>query len=807
MGTDLQRIFYILFFLLAAGSSFSQQLIFKGSIKDKLNNEPLRFANVRIEQTTRGTSANTDGNFEMCLKPGNYTFIFSYIGYNSDTLSLKLTNNRTINIALLPAAVKLADVVVRPGENPAINIIRKAIVAKQKRNDKLNSYIFDSYTKGLIKTTEEVGADNSTLSLEIVDQDSAELKITGILENHNRGYYKKPDYRKDEIIARKQTANAPPTINLLTGGRLIQDFYGDDIQFFGRPLPSPLNNNALDFYYYIIEDKVAMDDLDIYQIYFLPRNTDPGFEGRIFIADNSFALMKIDVWLNRAANPGGLLDTVSIFQQFVPFEDDIYMPIDYRLNAEGNFLGIAKFGFELHSIFYNYDINTKIDDDIFDMAVVKVLPDADDKDSHFWSRIEKIPNTREELTAYLRIDSVSSVPKSFWDEFSIFSSRSKISKHIRTSGLISLYHFNSVEGHSVNSGLFINDLFDKRFNSDMHFNYGFADKIFKKDLSFEYLLGDYRTSRISLNVFDKITDLFGESNYYNKLTSTYTCWIGKYDFRHYYYTKGFNFSFNSEIFPVLEVGLGLCNRTDKSAYNNSDFSLFNKDKRYDANQPVYETKVNALTANIKLDFRKYIEDGDFRRRLSGINQFPVITLNALFSDPSFFNSSEDFSMYKLDIEGSFSTVKSARMTYGLNAVHSTGAVPFQMLYALPGNIESAGKDFTFRTLRLGEVLGDNAYSLFLTHDFNDELFRALGIPFIKDLELTLSTHFNLAYTEISNASSQLMPSSGVSTFNKVFYEAGFSLGHMLIPVEFEFTWRLNHFGDSNFAFGFNTFAL
>ncbi|MFC2133387.1 DUF5686 family protein [Bacteroidota bacterium] len=803
----MRLLYYFSFAFLISGYLFGQQVILKGRIQDNSNQEPLRFANIRIDGTSRGTSANVDGQFEMRLEPGDYTFITSFIGFKSDTLNLELNGSRTINISLIPIAINLPDVVVLPGTNPAIEIIQNAIAAKHRRNNRLNSYIFDSYTKGLIKTTEDIVAGDNSIGLEFSEPDTADLMITGILENQSRGYYKKPDYRKDEIIARKQTANAPSTINLLTGGRLIQDFYGNDIEFFGRPLPSPLNDDALDFYYFMIEDRVAMDNMEIFQIYFVPREDDPGFEGRIFIADSTYTLMKVDLWLNRFANPGRLLDTVSIFQQFVPFEDDIYMPIDYRLAAEGNFLGIAKFGFELHSIFYNYEINADIDDSLFDMAIIKVSPEADKRDSTYWQEIEIIPNTKEELFAYQRIDSVSAIPRTFWDNFSLLSTRTRLSDNLSISGPLSLYHFNNVEGHGLNFALFYNDFYNKRMNSSVHFSYGFSDKKFKKDLSFEYLIGEYRTSSISFNLFDKVTDLFGESNYYNILTSTLTSWFGKYDFRDYYYTNGFNLKVKSEIFPILELGIGIRSRTDKNAQSNSNFSLLYPNKSYHSNKPIYETKVNSITASLKLDFRKYIEDGTFRRRISVRNAIPIIRLDATLSDPSLFKSLEEFSMYKLNVTGNFSTVESAQMRYSLNGIYSTGAVPFQMLYALPGNIESAGKDFTFRTLRLGEVVGDRAYAVMLLHDFRDELFRATGIPFIKNLELTLSVYANMAWTNISDESRQLLPATSVKIFSTPFYEAGFSLGHMLVPVELEFTWRLNHFGGTDFVFGFNTFAL
>ena len=48
----------------------------------------------------------------------------------------------------------------------------------------------------------------------------------------------------------------------------------------------------------------------------------------------------------------------------------------------------------------------------------------------------------------------------------------------------------------------------------LNFSYGFSDKKFKTDFSLQYLLGDYRTTEINSNAFNKIKILFGESDNY-----------------------------------------------------------------------------------------------------------------------------------------------------------------------------------------------------------------------------------------------------------------------------------------------------
>lgn len=799
--------YFLLILLISNYSIYSQLLTIRGNVKDKLSKEKLSYANIRIQGTTLGTAANLEGSFELKLSPGNYTLITSFIGYKSDTLYINLTQNKYLNIFLEPISIRLSEITVLPGTNPANEIIKQAIEYKHKREQKLNSYIFHAYTKALIKTTKDIIASDRSIGLSIGEKDTGSLKITGVIENESRGYFKKPNEYKDEIIARKQTANTPPAVNILTGGRFLQNFYSNDIRFFSRPLISPISDDALDYYYFIIKDTIAIDNHNVFKIYFEPiEKSDPGFYGDIYIIDSLFALIKLDVHLNDAANPGKIFDKINVFQQFIPFENDIYMPIDYRLFVEGNFLGLAKFGFEINSILYNYEINSDINDNIFDMALIRVLPDADKKDSTYWKSNQTIPNTLEEIEAYKRIDSLKAIPRSFWDKNSLISERWYFTDNFSVTAPLGFYSFNKITGHSFNLGFYLNDEFDQRFNTNIEFSYGISDKKFKSDFSFKYFLGEYRTGVISLNIFNKLTDLFGSSISYNKFTSTLTSLFGKYDFRDYYYTRGWSFNISEEIFPILKLGLGLINRTDNNALNNTDFSFFYRSRKYSVNKSIYESKINALTAGFVLDFRKYIENGYYRQRVNMGKAFVVLSGDATFSDKSILKSNLDFQIYHVNLTGNIPTFKSTMLSYNLHGIYSKGSVLFQMMYALAGNIANLGKEFTFRTIHLSEVIGDRGIVLNVQYNFNDEIFRLLKFPYLKDAQLILSCHFNTALISISQRSKSIL-NQPYKEFKHPFYELGFSIGQILIPISIEFTWRLNYRYNNNFTFGINAFLL
>lgn len=113
----------------------AQHLIIKGKVTDKTTSQPLSFANIRVANSTLGSAANVDGEYEIKITQGTYKLIASFIGYYSDTLEVTVNQNISdINFNLLQTKVDLQEIVIKPGENPAIEIIRKAIEKRKVRN-------------------------------------------------------------------------------------------------------------------------------------------------------------------------------------------------------------------------------------------------------------------------------------------------------------------------------------------------------------------------------------------------------------------------------------------------------------------------------------------------------------------------------------------------------------------------------------------------------------------------------------------------------------------------------------------------
>ena len=88
-----------------------------GLLTDKeYSNAPLPFANVQLKGTTIGTTTDFDGMYTLSLAPGNYTIVFSFLGYKKIEKPFIILPGKTITINQLMSAeegVALEEVIVK----------------------------------------------------------------------------------------------------------------------------------------------------------------------------------------------------------------------------------------------------------------------------------------------------------------------------------------------------------------------------------------------------------------------------------------------------------------------------------------------------------------------------------------------------------------------------------------------------------------------------------------------------------------------------------------------------------------------
>jgi hypothetical protein len=108
--------FYIFLFLAITLNSFSQERIIIGEIKDSENKTYLQYANIGIQNKNTGTTSNSKGKFSLKINEKineNDMVSFSYVGYQTKSITISKLNVLNNVIELEPEKKQLDEVVVK----------------------------------------------------------------------------------------------------------------------------------------------------------------------------------------------------------------------------------------------------------------------------------------------------------------------------------------------------------------------------------------------------------------------------------------------------------------------------------------------------------------------------------------------------------------------------------------------------------------------------------------------------------------------------------------------------------------------
>lgn len=105
-----KSLFACLVFLVTYTTATAQEISISGNVYSATDKQPIPFVNIVAEGTQQGTSTDVDGQFRITVQPEINNLIFSYVGYQIDTVAI---DGRTeIDVYLQPSQQLLDEVVV-----------------------------------------------------------------------------------------------------------------------------------------------------------------------------------------------------------------------------------------------------------------------------------------------------------------------------------------------------------------------------------------------------------------------------------------------------------------------------------------------------------------------------------------------------------------------------------------------------------------------------------------------------------------------------------------------------------------------
>ncbi|MBT8245060.1 DUF5686 and carboxypeptidase regulatory-like domain-containing protein [Winogradskyella sp.] len=745
--------------------SFSQ---IKGNITDS-KNQPLPFVNVFIENTYKGTTSNDSGDYELnVLEKKSYDLVFQYLGYKTVKKTINVSKLPfTFNIVLEEEKVSLDEVVINSEENPANIILRKTIAKRKENLEKIRNFKADFYSRGLIKI-KDAPKKIFGQEVEIDGLDSTRTGIIYLSETISKIEFLRPDRLKEKIKASKVSGD-DNGFSFNNAQDVDFNIYNKTVEF-GNKIISPIANNAFGYYRYKL-DGVFYDDRGnlINKIKVIPRReNDPVFSGTIYIVEDQWTIyaLELDITGTQARIPA--VDLITLKQNFSYSETDaiwtlISQSIDFKYGLFG-FKGDGRFT----AVYSNYEFNTDVSKKDFGRELVAFEAEANKKDSLYWNTIRPVPLTSEEITDYIKKDSIRLVKESkpYKDSVDRANNRFKLNNILSYTyqnshknysmgyDLVNQFRFNTVQGNVVGGNLFYRKNYDeyrRTFSANANFEYGFSDKRLRATGVLTYKLNNVSRAFISLAGGVSVNQ-FNPVNPITNIENTIASLLFIENYMKLYERKFIQAGYSEELFNGFRLNTNISYERRNALFNTTDQTFFPKDdKSYTSNNPLDENAFgiapfenhNIVKFNVsaRINFsQNYLSYPDSKFNISN-DKYPTLVLG-YEKGLGATNSNYDFDQVKARLYQSFSIGNKGRFAYNIRGgkFFNANDIAFMDFQHFNGNqinfSRRGGYTNVFNNLDYYDLSTNDSYlEMHTEHDFNG--FILGKIPLLNKLNFNL----------------------------------------------------------------------
>lgn len=378
-------------------SVIAQESGIRGIIRD-IENQPLPFASLFVNENGAGAVTNEEGLYELRLAPGTYTVVIQYLGYQTKVETLTIGNGfKNFDASLKPQTFTLKEVEVQSdGEDPAYTVMRRAIAKAEYHRQQLDAYSAQVYIKGagrLLKSPRVVR--------KFIEKEGIDSTVAFTSETVSDISYTRPNTYTETVrsIYTQGDERSTSPMRFINGS-----FYEDDI----AGAISPLSKKAFGYYRFKLAGYFEDQGYLVNKIQVTPRSKgDKVFEGYIYIIEDLWSIHSLELTTYQV---GFRFDINTLFN---PIESKVWMPIRYTFDVTGSFFGFA-FEYEYlttvdqYKITLNPDLPVELNivDEKINREMASVLKQQRKENPEQASSIEKLSQgeelTRKEMRKLMR---------------------------------------------------------------------------------------------------------------------------------------------------------------------------------------------------------------------------------------------------------------------------------------------------------------------------------------------------------------------------------------------------------------------
>ena len=667
----MKHRFLLLFFLISI-KSIAQ---INGTVTDS-KNQPLPFVSIYIDNTYSGTTTNNEGNYELNItKPNKYTIVYQYLGYKTIKKIVEIESFPYIlNVSLKEETVSLNEVIVNATENPANIIIKKAIENRKHNLSKYDEFKANFYSRGLIKIK---NAPEKILGQDIGDLggglDSTRSGIIYLSETISNIQFQKPDKLKETITASKVSGD-DNGFSFNNASDVDFNFYNNTIEMENQ-LISPISEYAFNYYRYKLEGDFYDDNRKlINKIKVIPkRKNDRIFSGYVYIVEDDWSFYALDLTVTGKQAQIPVADSITLKQSFSYSKNDkLWALISQSIDFNYSLFGIKGDG-RFTAVYSDYNFNPEFTKKSFTKELLAFQDQANKKDSTYWQTIRPVPLSTEEISDYIKKDSIQIVRKSktYLDSIDTVNNKFKITSllggytyknsnkdwYVGVTPPLLTFTYNTVQGHNGNVNFNFRKNYDeyrRYLDIKLNNNFGLSDKRYRINGSVMYKLNNISKPIFSISGGNTVSQFNGTNPISKRINSFSTIFFEDNYMKLYEKTFG-ELGYSEELFNGFRFISNLSFERRKPLFNNSNWSVTDEpDDFLTSNNPLDDTAFGIAPFSLhnifKLNLTGRIRFGQTYFSYPGSkatlenNKFPTVYLT--YSN-GFGATNSDYNFYKL----------------------------------------------------------------------------------------------------------------------------------------------------------------
>lgn len=786
----MKNLLILLFFLPFIG--YAQVNHVNGSIYDQKTGEPLPFVNITVNKSNIGIAADIDGVFHFNSSSTISVLTFSFVGYEKFDMPITPSTPQPLEVYMIASNTELREVDLVAGENPAHEIVRKAVENRNFNNPEgLSSFEYTSYNKFIATITTEaefqpfdtiehtINADSTWVELDSTNfylMKFMEKQHLFLMESVSERKFQHTPYKNNEkVIASRISGLKNPTFTLLATQLQSFSFYNDFITVLDKDYLNPISKNSFKKYFFVIEDTLISNLDSTFILSFRPR-PNPGFDalnGLLYITTNGWALQNI---IASPEEKDGF--SVEIQQKSKKFNNHWFpVQINYDFNIIDlsaknvlpvNLVGIGRTYIDDIVLEKDYNKNE------FSRIEVKIEDSATKKEDSFWNKYRVIQLDQKEINTYEVIDSLGKEHR-FDLKFSWLEALAtgKLRWKFLDIELSKVLNYNIYEGLRLGVGGRTNQNISNWFSVGGFLGYGFKDKVVKYGYDIDFLFR--KKSNVGLTIgysFDIEETGVQYFSTQRKISILKQNNYRQINLQQFDEVSSVFVIFRWDVYPNLHSKLFL-NRQNRFT---TEFGYAFEEERGDGTYWI--NGFNAFMVGLSMEYApndKYME-GFFGRKPIKTN-YPVYSIQFTHAIPDMFGSNYEYDKLDVKIQHQLKTRSLGISSVEIAGGYVWGDVPYSFIYSSVSNrptnvnfpIELADIN-SFETMFNNEFISSSFIHFMFKQNFQSRFFHFK--KWKPDLEYVL----RISYGDLSNPEKH--KGLEFKTLEKGYYETGLELNKL-----------------------------